>query len=222
LRKSVFTSRAVDVAPKGRHRVTQGVSPGRKAPQHIYVSFLYGRLSQGLRPGLLYAAPSGLIRTACALALFAITVLFASTALGAAPKPTLKSVGQKVYCTCGCVTTLEHCPHPPSECSMRAQMEALILKDIDAGKDEQAIVQDFVDRYGIGVLAAPPAKGFNLTAWILPGVGLIVGLVAVIVIVRRMRETSAKPAETTAPSIDPKVLAAVEEEMRTAGLGTRE
>jgi len=105
---------------------------------------------------------------------------------------------------------------------MRAQMEALILKDIDAGKDEQAIVQDFVDRYGIGVLAAPPAKGFNLTAWILPGVGLIVGLVAVIVIVRRMRETSAEPAETTAPSIDPKVLAAVEEEMKTAGLGTRE
>jgi len=99
-------------------------------------------------------------------------------------------------------------------------MEALVLKDIDAGKDEQAILQDFVDRYGVPVLAAPPAKGFDLTAWILPGVGLIVGLVVVIVIVRRMRRPSAETAETPASSIDPKVLAAVEEEMKTAGLGT--
>jgi len=152
--------------------------------------------------------------------LFAVIALLASSALGAAPKPTLKSVGQKVYCTCGCVTTLEHCPHPPAECSRRAEMEALVLKDIDAGKDEQAILQDFVDRYGVPVLAAPPAKGFDLTAWILPGVGLIVGLVVVIVIVRRMRRPSAETAETPASSIDPKVLAAVEEEMKTAGLGT--
>ncbi len=154
-------------------------------------------------------------------ALLVASVLFVSTALAAAPKPTLKSVGQKVYCTCGCVTTLEHCPHPPSECSRRAEMEALVLKDIDAGKDEQAILQDFVDRYGVPVLAAPPAKGFDLTAWILPGVGLIVGLVAVIVIVRRMRKPSREPGETSAPPIDPKVLAAVEEEMRAAGLATR-
>jgi len=155
-----------------------------------------------------------------AAVLFAGIALFASGASEAAPKPTLKSVGQKVYCTCGCVTTLEHCPHPPSECSRRAEMEALVLKDIDAGKDEQAILQDFVDHYGVPVLAAPRAQGFDLTAWILPGLGLIVGLVAVIVIVRRMRKPSSEPAETRAQSIDPKVLAAVEEEMKTAGLGT--
>jgi cytochrome c-type biogenesis protein CcmH len=150
--------------------------------------------------------------------LFAVIALCASSALGAAPKPTLKSVGQKVYCLCGCVTTLEHCPHPPSECSMRAQMEALVMKDIDAGKDEAAILQDFVNRYGVQVLAAPPAKGFDLTAWILPGVGLILGLVVVIVIVRRMRKRSSEPAAATPAPVDPKVLAAVEEEMKRAGI----
>ena len=154
--------------------------------------------------------------------LLAAVVLFVSSALGAAPKPTLKSVGQKVYCLCGCVTTLEHCPHPPSECSMRAEMEALIMKDIDAGKDEAAILQDFVNRYGVQVLAAPPAKGFDLTAWVLPGVGLIVGLVVVILIVRRMRKPSSEPAEAPPASIDPKLLAAMEEEMKTSGLGTRD
>jgi len=156
------------------------------------------------------------------LVLLAAVVLFVSSALGAAPKPTLKSVGQKVYCLCGCVTTLEHCPHPPSECSMRAEMEALIMKDIDAGKDEAAILQDFVNRYGVQVLAAPPAKGFDLTAWVLPGVGLIVGLVVVILIVRRMRKPSSEPAEAPPASIDPKLLAAMEEEMKTSGLGTRD
>jgi cytochrome c-type biogenesis protein CcmH len=156
------------------------------------------------------------------VALVALIALLASITSGAAPKPTLKSVGQKVYCLCGCVTTLEHCPHPPSECSMRAQMEALVMKDIDAGKDEQAILQDFVDRYGVQVLAAPPAKGFDLTAWILPGVGLIVGLVAVIVIVRRMRKSSPERAPATPAPVDPKLLAAVEEEMKTSGLGTRD
>jgi len=101
---------------------------------------------------------------------------------------------------------------------MRAQMETLITKDIDAGKDEQAILQDFVSRYGVGVLAAPPAKGFDLTAWVLPGVGLVVGLVAVIMIVRRMRTPAAEFAETPTTVIDPKVMAAVEEEMN-ASLG---
>ena len=102
---------------------------------------------------------------------------------------------------------------------MRAQMEALIMKDIDAGKGEQAILQDFVGRYGVGVLAAPPAKGFDLTAWILPGVGLIVGLVVVVSIVRRMKVPRPEPTTTPASSIDPKVLAQVEEEMRRARIG---
>jgi len=101
-------------------------------------------------------------------------------------------------------------------------MEALVMKDIDAGKDEAAILQDFVDRYGVRVLAAPPAKGFDLTAWVLPGVGLIVGLAVVILIVRRMRKPSSEPAEAPAASIDPKLLAAMEEEMKTSGLGTRD
>ena len=68
------------------------------------------------------------------------------------------------------------------------------------------------------VLTAPPAKGFNLAVWILPGIGLLVGLGIVVVIVRRWKH---KPADVPAPSaasLDPKVLAAMEEEMKLTGM----
>ena len=93
-------------------------------------------------------------------------------------------------------------------------MQTLILKDIRRGKSNPAILQDMVDQYGLRVLAAPPAAGFNLTAWVLPGVALIIGLVAVLGIVRRWRAKVSGAAEEESPApIDPKVLAAIEEEM---------
>jgi cytochrome c-type biogenesis protein CcmH/NrfF len=42
-------------------------------------------------------------------------------------------------------------------------------------------------RYGVQVLSTPPAHGFNLAVWILPSVGLLVGLGFVVVIVRRWK-----------------------------------
>jgi cytochrome c-type biogenesis protein CcmH/NrfF len=128
------------------------------------------------------------------------------------PDAVAKSVGDKVYCLCGCVTTLNHCPHPEAECSIQRDMHKLIRKDLAEGKSENLILGDFVLRYGAQVLASPPAKGFDLTVWVLPGFGAIVGLVIVVLLIRRFR----KPKENPSPpeTVDPKLLAAVEEEMK--------
>ncbi|MGH9355449.1 MAG: cytochrome c-type biogenesis protein CcmH [Terriglobia bacterium] len=134
-------------------------------------------------------------------------------AAGPAP-PTLEQVGNKVYCLCGCATTLNHCPHLPSECQSRAEMQALILTDIRQGKAEPAILQDLTRRYGVRVLAAPPATGFDLTAWLLPGLGLVAGLCVVLVIVGRWRrKTPSDNAVASEPPVDAKIMAAVEDEM---------
>jgi cytochrome c-type biogenesis protein CcmH/NrfF len=115
------------------------------------------------------------------------------------------------------VAPLNQCPH--LDCAEKAEMQAFIKKEIADGKDETAILQDISIRYGVQALTAPPAKGFNLAIWILPGVGLLAGLGIVVVIVRRWkRKPAIEPAPTRA-SLDPNVLTAVEEEMKSTGMG---
>ena len=154
-------------------------------------------------------------------ALLLAALLAAPAARAEEPRPTVESVSERVMCLCGCVATLNHCPHPESECSGRSEMTSLIKKQIAEGKTEEAILQDFVERYGVKVLAAPPGKGFNLAAYVLTGLGVVVGLACVVLIVRRWRQPSAAPVSATPAPVDQKALAAVEEEMRKSGLGTR-
>jgi cytochrome c-type biogenesis protein CcmH/NrfF len=116
------------------------------------------------------------------------------------------------------VATLNHCPH--RDCATVAEIRPIIAKEIAEGKDETTILQDLAIRYGVQVLAAPPAKGFSLTAWILPGVGLLAGLAFVVVVVRRWRKPSPVSRAIPAKPLDPKLLTAVEEEMKASGMGT--
>ena len=127
-------------------------------------------------------------------------------------RPTLESIGDQVMCLCGCVATLNHCPH--RDCATVAEIRPIIEKEIAEGKDETTILQDLAIRYGVQVLAAPPTKGFGLTAWILPGVGLLAGLWLVVGVVRRWRKPPPIPASIQTKSLDPKLLAAVEDEMK--------
>lgn len=93
-------------------------------------------------------------------------------------------------------------------------MQGVILNDIKQGKDDKGILADLVDQYGVRVLASPPSSGFNFTVWLLPGVGLLIGLVIVLILVRRWRRrVVAERISSDAASIDPKIMAAVEEEM---------
>ncbi len=131
------------------------------------------------------------------------------------PSQVEKDIGNKVYCLCGCVTTLNTCPH--QQCPVKAEMHKIIRTDLAEGKTEPAILQDLVDHYGEKVLAAPPAHGFNLTAWFLPGVGLLIGLFLAIAIVRRWLKPApvpAAPVGAVAVNAHDNLRAAVEEEMK--------
>jgi cytochrome c-type biogenesis protein CcmH len=157
-----------------------------------------------------------------ATGILAATLLAAAAAWGAETRPTVQSIGDEVMCMCGCVATLNHCPH--HNCATREEEQAVIQKAISEGKGETAILQELTLRYGVQVLASPPAKGFNLAAWILPGLGLMVGLVLVIVVVRRWRSkpSGKAPQPAASQTLDAKLLAAVEEEMKASGLGARD
>ncbi len=146
-------------------------------------------------------------------------VLAVVSARGASSKPTAKAIADGLICQCGgCNFPVGTCNH--EQCSSRDDMKAMAQKEIEAGKDEAAIFQDFVLRYGVKVLATPPASGFNLSIWILPAVGGVLGLAVVILLARRWRRGrggSDLPPSPPAKS-DPALLAAIEEEMKESGI----
>ena len=157
----------------------------------------------------------------CAAVILALGLCAASMTRADAPrKPTLESIGDQVMCLCGCAATLNHCPH--RDCATVAEVRPVIAREIAEGKNETTILQDLAIRYGVQILAAPPARGFSLAAWILPGVGLLAGLSLVVVLARRWRRPSPVSVANAAAPLDPKLLAAVEEEMKAAGLAARD
>ena len=145
----------------------------------------------------------------------ALHVLTFQSAAASGSKPTQKSIEGALTCQCGCNQTVAGCDH--YGCGSRGEMRALIQKEIAAGKDETAILQDMTLRYGVQVLATPPARGFNLAVWILPILGLMVGLAAVVLFVRHWRKAPGEPPAASPSTIDPKVIAAVEDEMKKIG-----
>ena len=76
------------------------------------------------------------------------------------------------------------CPVCPAESIDQAQvplarqMRQQVREMLAAGSSRQEILDWFADRYGPGVLAAPPKTGINLLAWTLPIVGVLAALAA--------------------------------------------
>jgi cytochrome c-type biogenesis protein CcmH len=73
----------------------------------------------------------------------------------------------------------------------------LIRERLVAGDDDQTIIDYFVDQYGPRVLAEPPAEGFNILVWLMPGSVLIAGLIALAVV---LRSWAARRPDAVAPS----------------------
>jgi cytochrome c-type biogenesis protein CcmH len=85
------------------------------------------------------------------------------------PRPTLADLEGEVMCPV-CNTTLDQSSSPAAR-----QIKTFISQRITAGDSKDKIKETLVAEYGPQILAAPPTKGFNLLAWLLPIVGLLGG-----------------------------------------------
>ena len=72
-------------------------------------------------------------------------------------------------------------------------MKRILREKLQEGDDEQEIKDFFVARYGTSVLAAPPRTGFNLVTWVVPPIGVGVGIVVLLIVMRQMKRGSAGP-----------------------------
>ena len=116
----------------------------------------------------------------------------------AADRERVKEVGQHLMCICSCNQLLTGCNH--INCPSSPGMLAEVSRRLDAGQSKDAIVADFVEKFGISVLSSPPASGFNLSAWAMPFVALAVGAFMVVFFARRFR--SRWPATTPETAVD--------------------
>ena len=111
------------------------------------------------------------------------TVLLALAASGAASAseqhPTLAELERELICPT-CHETLAVSTSPIAD-----RMRSYIRARITAGDTKSEIKASLVDQFGEGVLAAPPKRGFNLLAWLLPLVGLTIAAAVIAVLARR-------------------------------------
>lgn len=105
-----------------------------------------------------------------------------------------QQLGHKLMCTCSCGQVLLECNHVG--CTVSTQEEAELRTALDRGDSDQLILQNFVQKYGPTVLAAPPESGFNLVAWIAPGVVFLLAMLGTALLIRKWKlHTVAMPGE---------------------------
>jgi cytochrome c-type biogenesis protein CcmH len=102
------------------------------------------------------------------------------------------SLGHKLMCVCGCNQILLECNHVG--CTYSDRMRAELGAGLDRGENDDLTLQDFVQKYGPTVLAAPTATGFNRVAWVMPFLALVLGLLTTIFIVLAWRKRPALAA----------------------------
>jgi cytochrome c-type biogenesis protein CcmH len=101
-----------------------------------------------------------------------VALVAALVAPAAAPAsqqhPTQNELESEIMCPV-CGTTLDQ-----SDSAVAQQMKMYIAARIHAGATKSQIEDALVAQFGEAVLAAPPKRGFNLIAWLLPLIGLLV------------------------------------------------
>lgn len=96
-----------------------------------------------------------------------------------------QQLGHKLMCTCGCNQVLLECNHVG--CTVSTQEEAELRSALARGDSDQLILQNFVQKYGPTVLAAPPQSGFDLVAWIAPGVVFLLAMFGAALVIRKWK-----------------------------------
>jgi cytochrome c-type biogenesis protein CcmH/NrfF len=120
--------------------------------------------------------------------------------------PVVKELEQKLKCTCGCNLDIYVCRTTDFTCQYSPALHQEVVDLRAAGKDPEAVLAAFVAKYGEQILMAPPAEGFNLAGYLVPGAAVLVaGSLIGLVLVRRSRDAApeprpALPADQTAPN----------------------
>jgi cytochrome c-type biogenesis protein CcmH len=160
---------------------------------------------------------AGLV-AACLLAL--ASPALAQNGVGPTPQPggqvsddQVNAVASQLYCP-----VCQNVPLDVCGTQACADWRAEIRVMLGQGQSVQDIKDTFAARYGQRVLATPEARGLNMLVWVLPVVGVIVGLVVVVIALRRMApgalDAEVNRAAVNYDELDPETLARLERDLK--------
>jgi len=82
------------------------------------------------------------------------------------------AIEHSLRCNCGCAQDAHSCQFQ-MQCGTSPGWTERIRRDLEAGQTPEAIQASFVADYGMQVLMAPPAEGFNLLGYFLPALTIL-------------------------------------------------
>lgn len=125
----------------------------------------------------------------------------------------IQAIEKQLKCTCGCGLDVYTCRTTDFSCPVSPGLHRRVVALAEAGNSAEQIIATFVRENGIVMLMAPPARGFNLTAYLLPGLAILgTGAALVFAILRWSRRN--RPVPATAGAAGPPATAAELEQLR--------
>ena len=116
----------------------------------------------------------------------------------------VKEIEHKIRCTCGCNLDVFTCRTTDFTCTTSPAMHRMVLARLDSGMTQQQVLASFQAQYGEMIFMAPPKHGFNWAAYLMPYLGLAVGLGLLGTVARRLfRATPKTDAGVAAPGVAP-------------------
>jgi cytochrome c-type biogenesis protein CcmH len=85
-------------------------------------------------------------------------------------------------------------PLDVSSAASAQRMKDYIRDRAAEGWSEERIKDTLVAQFGRSVLTTPPKEGFDLVAWVVPGVAVVGGLIAIPLVIRAWGRRGRRPA----------------------------
>ena len=111
----------------------------------------------------------------------------------------VREVAKGLACLCGT------CPRRPlaeCACGWADEKRARIAEALEAGQDRETIIAGFVAEFGQEAYVTPPAEGFNLSAWVMPILVLLLGGLVLAAVLRNWSRQRPAPAAARVPETE--------------------